>query len=194
MDGLGLSFDCPDGVIERLMTRYGEPHRHYHTWSHVLACLHARAELTSAAWPEVDLALLFHDAVYDPMAMDNEERSAELLLEEGRRAWLDENLLQRARPLVLATKHHAGPLSLEASIVVDADLSILGAQDATFDLYEQQIRAEYARVDEKAYVAGRRRVLESFALRPHIYTTTRAQGLWEQCARKNIARSLAMLP
>src|SRR6185312_15436443 len=151
-----LSFDCPPALLERLARRYAEPHRRYHTWEHVVACLDARRRLTGAALPEVDLALLFHDAIYDPMAHDNESRSADLLVEEGRRAWLGEELLQRARPLVEATRHGEDAAdSEEACIVVDADLSILGADPAVFDAYERAVRAEYAAVDDAAYAAGR---------------------------------------
>jgi predicted metal-dependent HD superfamily phosphohydrolase len=184
-----------DLLVARLLPRYAEPHRHYHTWSHVLACLEARRAIAGAALPEVDLALLFHDAVYEPLAHENEARSAELLVEEGRRAWLDEHLVQRARPLVLATKHGAGDEvdSEEACIVIDADLSILGADRATFARYEEAVRKEFAMVDDAAYVAGRTAVLRTFLERPSIYLTHRARRLWEASARQNLEESLAAL-
>jgi predicted metal-dependent HD superfamily phosphohydrolase len=81
-----ILLDCPSSLVERVSARYAEPHRRYHTWAHVLACFDARDRLTTAELPEVDLALLFHDAVYDPFAKDNEAGSARLLVEEGRRA------------------------------------------------------------------------------------------------------------
>jgi predicted metal-dependent HD superfamily phosphohydrolase len=136
---LSLSFECPASLLEHVFARYAEPHRRYHTWTHILACLEARQQITEAALPEVDLALLFHDAIYDPLANDNEVRSARLLVEEGRRAWIDERLLQRAQVLVAATKH-GGPSvaeTEEACIVADADLSILGSEWATFAEYER---------------------------------------------------------
>ncbi len=147
-----LSLEVPSSLLDRLRARYDEPHRRYHTWEHVLACLGARARLTDAALPEVDLALLFHDAVYEPFATDNEARSAELLLDEGRRAWLDDRLLQRAQALVLATAH-AQPHedSPEACLVVDADLSILGADRETFDAYERAVRGEYGAIDDATF-------------------------------------------
>ena len=189
-----LSFDAPATMLERLAARYAEPQRHYHTWAHVLACFDARDQLTRAKSPEIDLALLFHDAIYEPLAKDNEDKSAELLVEEGRRAWLDDGVLLRARALVAVTKHDAEPAgSEEACIVVDADLSILGADAARFDVYEDEVRREYAVVPEPAYVAGRRAVLQGFLARPKIYATRRGQELWEARARENLARSLARL-
>ncbi len=190
-----VSFDWPASLLCRLSARYAEPHRRYHTWAHVLACLDARRQITGASLPEVDLALLFHDAIYDPLASDNEVQSAQLLVEEGRRAWLHEELLQRAQVLVAATRHGGDGVidTEEACIVVDADLSILGADRATFDEYERLVRDEFACFDEATYAAGRGRVLRSFVERPTIYTTRRGQALWESRARRNLEISLARL-
>lgn len=177
--------------IERLRARYAEPHRRYHTWTHVEACLAARERIARGAPPEVDLALLFHDAIYDPRAHDNEERSAALMIEECK--GLDESLVQRAVPLVLATKHAASPSSEAARIVVDADLSILGADAATFDAYERDVRAEYAFVDDATFATGRAHVLRAFLDRDAIYETASARALWEAAARANLERSLRSL-
>ena len=180
--------NCPPPIVARLKLRYGEPHRRYHTWAPVEACLAARARIAPNAAPEVDLALLFHDAIYDPRAHDNEERSATLMIEECK--GLDEALVQRAVPLVLATKHAATPETEEARIVVDADLSILGADAATFDAYERDVRAEYAFVDDAAFATARARVLRAFLDRDTIYGTSAARALWEAAARANLERSL----
>ncbi len=190
-----LSFQCPPTLLERVVVRYAEPHRRYHTWAHILACFDARDALTSAASPAVDLALLFHDAIYEPLRQDNEARSAALLVEEGRRAWLDDRMLSRAQNLVLATAHgsatHLG--TEEASIVLDADLSILGGDETTFDEYERLVRQEYAQVEEAAYSAGRRAILSALLARATIFVTRVGRARWEEPARRNLARSLAKL-
>jgi len=177
----------PDAVRARLIARYGEPHRHYHTWSHVLACLDARERIAPFAPIAVDVALWFHDAIYDPKAHDNEERSAALMLEE-----LGDSA-KPAVPLVLATKHAAIPDTEEARLVVDADLSILGADEETFDIYERAVRQEYAFVPDAAFRTGRAHVLKSFLDRPTIFSTPVAQHLWESAARANLTRSLQSL-
>jgi predicted metal-dependent HD superfamily phosphohydrolase len=187
--------DTPASLLDRVSCRYAEPHRHYHTLTHIAACLDARAQITDSALPEVDLALLFHDAIYDPLASDNEGRSACLLVEEGRRAWLHEQRLQRARVLVLATRHGEEDVvhSEEACIVVDADLSILGSDREAFEEYERLVRREYAFVDDAAYRAGRLGVLQAFLERPSIYATGRGRQLWEARARRNLEASVASL-
>ena len=189
-----LSFDCPESLLARVVARYAEPHRRYHDWTHILACFDARDRLTQLRLPEVDLALLFHDAVYEPFASDNEAQSAELLVAEGRQAWLHELVLQRAKALVLATRH-AGtePDSVEAGIVLDADLSILGEAPAAFDTYERQVREEYAVVDAATYAEARSAILRGLLARPSIYATRRGQCLWESSARENLKGSLRRL-
>jgi predicted metal-dependent HD superfamily phosphohydrolase len=191
-----LSFDAPDTFFARLRARYAEAHRHYHTWEHVIACLDARDAITEVRWPAVDLALLFHDAVYEPGAGDNEARSAALLVEEGRRAWIDEHLLQRASKLVEATRRDVQDAdeSEEACVLRDADLAILGAERPAFDAYEENVRLEHCSLDDATYAAGRRAVLRAFLDRPSIYATQAARRLWEERARANLARSLARLP
>jgi predicted metal-dependent HD superfamily phosphohydrolase len=182
-----MKHPIPQAIRARLVARYGEAHRHYHTWSHVEACLAARERIAPDAPIAVDIALWFHDAIYDPRAHDNEAQSAALMLAElGPSA-------EPAVPLVMATKHAALPDTDEARIVVDADLSILGADLATFDAYERAVRAEYAFVLDEPFRAGRAHVLQSFVDRGTIFSTSAARALWERPARENLARSLRAL-
>ena len=69
-----------DAIFHDLTARYAEPQRAYHTMEHVTECLsHFDTARHLLARPdEVELALWFHDAVYDPRRGDNEEQSARL--------------------------------------------------------------------------------------------------------------------
>ena len=75
----------PAPLLEGLRTRYAEPQRHYHNWLHIEAMLkHFRRWEDEFHRPEPVLwALYWHDAVYDPLAQDNEEQSAQLLEREA---------------------------------------------------------------------------------------------------------------
>jgi predicted metal-dependent HD superfamily phosphohydrolase len=182
----------PTSLISRLMARYAEPHRRYHTWSHVATVFDASERISDDRSREIALAILFHDAVYDPKSHDNEEKSAELLLSEGRLVDEDEVVLKKARAMVLATKHfEREPESEQACIMVDADLSILGADDVTFDAYEDAIRQEYAFATDAQFATGRALVCQIFLDQPHIFHTPAARELWEKKAKDNLARSLA---
>jgi predicted metal-dependent HD superfamily phosphohydrolase len=194
MDALRLSFDCPAPVLARVCARYAEPHRRYHTLAHLDACFDARDRLTDEPSPAVDLALLFHDAVYDPLASDNEARSADVMEAEAGGLTLEPAVIARARQLILATRHgEAVVVGADARVVLDADLSILGAAPEVFDAYERAVREEYAAVDEAAYRVGRMRVLRAMVDRPTLYASERGRALWEASARRNVTRSLARL-
>jgi len=87
----------------------------------------------------------------------------------------------------------SGADSEEACIVIDADLSILGADADAFASYEAQVREEYACVDEATYAEARTRVLLSFLNREAIYATCVGRRLWEARARRNLEGSLGRL-
>ena len=55
-------------LYARLLAAYSEPQRHYHGVQHILECLqHFDQIRTQLQQPSlVELALWFHDAVYDP--------------------------------------------------------------------------------------------------------------------------------
>ena len=71
--GCGARTDGAE-VHAGLVSRYAEPHRAYHTLQHLAECLTLFAEVRHLVpHPhEVELALWFHDAVYDVHASDNE--------------------------------------------------------------------------------------------------------------------------
>lgn len=176
-----------------LQRRYSEPQRHYHTMQHLGECLAwFEQEKRLAERPgEVALALWFHDAVYDVHAHDNEARSADwarsAMLERG----ATKEAAERVHALVMATRHDAVPEGRDAELLIDIDLSILGAERARFDEYERQVHAEYAFVPDEIRRPRRRAILQRFLARPAIYTTPRMHALLEARARANLARSIA---
>jgi predicted metal-dependent HD superfamily phosphohydrolase len=182
-------------LAAELKAAYSEPHRRYHTLAHVEKCL---AELRSAWFyavhlHEIEWALLFHDVVYDPRRQDNEARSADWacrVMDELRRP---EDEKARVRSMILATAHSAEPRTPDEALLLDADLSILGADEAVFDEYDRAVRVEYAWVPEQAYRNARAQVLRSFLSREPIYHTALFRGRYEEPARANLRRALARL-
>ena len=182
------------GLMNQLVAAYSERHRHYHTLQHLRECLaQFEAAATLARRPaEVELALWFHDAVYDPPRKDNEERSADWARASVLAAGCSAEAAQRIAALVLATKTHVAPAGDDdAALLLDVDLSILGAAPARFAEYERQIRAEYAHVPEAEFRAGRARVLQGFLARDRIYSTDAFHDALEARARANLEHSLA---
>jgi predicted metal-dependent HD superfamily phosphohydrolase len=191
---LGAS-GAPDPVFESLAARYAEPHRAYHTLVHIEHCLGEFEEARSLAREPsaVELALWFHDAVYDPSAMDNEEKSAAWAVEVARNAGLAEALGRRVAGMILESTHRALPADPDARIFADIDLAILGQPEGVFDEYERQVRREYAWVPEPLFRANRAAILRSFLQRPALYGTDFFRGKYQNAARSNLERSLLRL-
>jgi predicted metal-dependent HD superfamily phosphohydrolase len=191
---LGATTD-PGPVYCALTTAYAEPHRAYHTAAHLDDCL---AELDPARAlavrpDEVELALWFHDALYDPRAADNEERSAAWAADALTAAGVTAEVAARVRELILATKHAAVPTDPDARLLVDIDLAILGRPAEVFDAYDRAIRVEYQWVPEDQYRVGRARILRGFLARPRIYQMDPFHLRLEVVARANLARAIARL-
>ena len=62
--------------FQELIARYSEPHRKYHTCRHLEECFEKLSELRSEALHphEVELALWFHDAIYEKDSSENEDK------------------------------------------------------------------------------------------------------------------------
>ena len=187
---LGLPAD--PALLERLLTSYAEPARHYHTLQHLNECLDLfeRVAHLAARPGEAALALWFHDAVYVPLAKDNEARSADWAGEALRAAGTSDTVVERIEALIMATAHHEAPQGSDVRLVIDVDLAILGSSPARFAEYEQQIRSEYAAVPAGLYAEKRREVLAGFLARPVIYATPELHAQLEQQARMNLRRAV----
>lgn len=183
----------PVRLLAELVAAYAEPHRAYHTLQHLSECFAHRDACPIA--PEdpaaLELALWFHDAIYDTKRDDNEVRSAEW----ARRALADlpVDRLDRLEQLILVTRHAADPTTPDQELLLDIDLSILGADAARFEEYEAQVRSEYAWVPEAAYRDARGRILRGFLARPVLFHTADFSQRFEAQARINLRRSLDRL-
>ena len=187
-----LGLPQPEGLCGGLLAAYNEPQRHYHTLQHLGECLALADDLKAEAerFDEIELALWFHDAVYDVHAHDNEARSAQWAVTALRAAGLGEQACHRIHDLVMATRHSALPDTPDAALLTDIDLSILGAPQPRFAEYERQIRSEYSWVAPDIYAARRHAVLQGFLEREHIYATPALRHRFEEQGRRNLAHAL----
>jgi predicted metal-dependent HD superfamily phosphohydrolase len=124
---------------------------------------------------------------------DNEQKSAEWAKAAALRSGLSVPAAERVYDLVMVTRHRAQPESTDAKILVDIDLSILGAPSERFDEYEGQVREEYAWVPWLLFRRKRRQILEEFIARPRIFNTDCFVESHEAQARSNLQRSLEKL-
>lgn len=184
-------------MTPEIRARYEEPHRRYHTLEHIADCLAQLSEVEGLDANDrrvLELAIWWHDAIYDPTRSDNEEASAHLarsdLVAIGEPAMVIDEVVR----LTLLTKGHtvAAGDRLGATLV-SIDLSILGREPVAYDRYAAQVRDEYGFVPDDAFRTGRSAVLRHFLEAEAIYADPDFAERYEASARANLNRELAAL-
>lgn len=193
MTSLGLPGEAE--MFEALVAAYSEKHRHYHSGKHIAHCLRELDSVPNIAHEaaEVEIALWFHDAVYDPYSANNEERSADWACKLLNRHNVSAARVERVRTHILATRHAVPATTPDSQLVVDVDLSILGADEASYAAFEADVRKEYRWVPVILFRRKRAEILESFLERPRIYNTEPFYARYELQARHNLAAAITAL-
>ena len=189
--GLAENYD----TYQKLIAAYSEKHRAYHTLEHIDACFrHFDFVLEEAKYSqEIELALWFHDVVYKPFSATNEEDSALLAKEFLSLNSVEPEIVDRINNLIILTKDHAMPRSIDGKLMLDIDLSILGAEEHIYAQFEKNVRKEYKRVPSFIFKKKRREILTSFFDRPRIYHTAYFFDRLEIQAKRNLEWAIANL-
>jgi predicted metal-dependent HD superfamily phosphohydrolase len=182
----------PDALVAELAAAYGEPHRAYHTATHVAEVLgwfdRVADDLGWQRPAETYVAVVFHDAIYAPGAKDNEARSAEW----ARRAGLAVDANRVAELINLTARHGSiDAVDPEAALFLDCDMAIVGSSPDAFDAYDRAIAIEYKQVPPDAYRAGRRAFLQGLLGKPRIFLSDYFHAKLDAQARTNLRRALA---
>ncbi len=182
--------------LAALRRRYAEPHRAHHTQAHIDALLAALPNQPLHDPAAVELAIWYHDAIYDPQRTDNEARSADLLQADLRHL-AHPALVAAAATMIRATADHRLPDDLPAAlrddtaIFLDLDMAILGADPDAYDAYAAGIAAEYRPVHgPEKYAAGRASFLRAALARDRLFLTDRHHASLDAQARRNLEREL----
>lgn len=183
-------------IAEMLFAKYSEKHRAYHNLWHISVLLAGVAALQSdlADVESVQLAVWFHDAIYEPRKQTNEMESAAFAVESLSVLNFPTVKIKRVEKMILATeKHKAKGLDEDGRLFLDLDLSILSAAPAVYKKYAQAIRHEYSFVHEELYRKKRCEILRKFLQREKIFYTNKLEKLTESVARANIANEIEEL-
>ena len=184
--------------IELARRSYDSPGRHYHTWTHIEACLREAATLDFDDPLALYAALLYHDAIYVAGAKDNEARSAQLAASQlqGCAAYSPESIRRIDHLILLTASHGALPDNAphDDQLLIDIDLSILATAPAIYDGYARQVRDEWVPgvASDAQYAQGRAAFLRGMLKAPRIFHSAEFK-VRESAARANIARELAAL-
>lgn len=177
-------------VFQKLKELYSEPQRKYHNTSHIHHCLEQLEYVRHLPNdPEaVEMAIWFHDAIYDSRFSDNELRSAKFALNVLRLGKLHDSFNMKVSALIMHTRHLRPPKDIDAQILVDIDLSSLGKPWREFVLDSMYISEEYAHALDTDFRIGRGMFFQKFLMRPTIYLTQYFHGKYEAQARENMER------
>jgi len=184
-----------EAMLHQLTAAYTASGRHYHTLQHVQTLLEAvqRAAATLHDAAAVQLAVWFHDAVYNPLRDDNEARSAALALKFLAESTWPSARQQRVAHLIERTKDHTQPPPADDTdlhLFLDADLGILGTSETNYWQYARQVRQEYHLVPDFLYQRGRCKVLAKLLTTPVLYQTEHYRTRLEAAARHNLHAEL----
>ena len=186
---------------------HGAPERHYHNLDHLvhgLTEIQVWARNTNPSVKDIDTvrkAFWFHDAVYehDQTTVSNEEASARL--------WLSSDLGNTSEvstvdmgpaDLIRATDHFQESSVSHSlkSVMLGADLAILGQEANLYSNYAAAIRAEYAHVPQAQYQANRCKALKHLLLKAEanqLYTDVHFSQLYNHQAIFNLSKEITNL-
>jgi predicted metal-dependent HD superfamily phosphohydrolase len=193
LEQLRLASGVSDLTMAGVLNRYAQLHRHYHGLYHI-AFLYALqnhfVELGQAVPnPEIYRAILYHDAVYDPLSKTNEYDSAELYYSHGgeRDDWVYNAIMATA-------DHSADRLMMtadddEREWFVGLDLVLLACPWPMFVLNNKLIRLEYSQVSDADWNGGRTSFTKKLS-EQRIYRHPLLCRLFEDRAHENISKLL----
>jgi predicted metal-dependent HD superfamily phosphohydrolase len=184
----------PEEQFHSLIKAYSENHRAYHNFNHIEQCLMEFDQVRKYLdLPDlVEIAIWYHDVIYNTRSDRNEEESALLAERELNNLGIKKKSIKTVHNLILSTKHNDEPKNSDTKYLIDIDLSILGAASNIFKEYENNIRKEYKWVPKFIYQKERFEVLKSFLRRKHIFYTGLFREKYEHQARTNINSVLSV--
>ena len=179
----------------KLCDLYAQPHRRYHTLKHISDSLNLFEEIKKRIHDPYtfELALWFHDIIYQTDNKDNEARSAVYAQETLQNLGLEKDQIDTIAHYILLTKHPSQPNTDDEKYLLDIDLSILGESPVIYDKYTQAIREEYKNIPDDIYAKGRTKVLRAFLAQTSIYHTDYFKEKYEDQALANIHNELDSL-
>jgi len=177
--------------FDDIVSSYSTKKRNYHNLSHLESCFSVYDNYFDSN-PTIELAIWYHDYIYNPLANDNEEKSAEISKPIVKDI-INSVASDKIEKLILSTKDHIA-FDYESEVLIDIDLSILGSKDYLYDQYEENIRREYWMIKDSIYKKARINILNNFIKKNYIYNTfVFRNSLFEYRAKQNIQKAIYKL-
>lgn len=197
-------------VYNNIVNAYCSSHRHYHTLNHIEFMLDKIDEMFNiyqfTDCPSKKFAIycatFLHDIYYAPQE-DNEfsdvEISATIAIDYLKYIGIESaETLEHIYELILLTKTHTIDKSLYTnqtmqSIMIDADIAIMGVHRENYLQYAKDIAVEYSFVDDTTFRQGREKFLRDILSKDAIFNTEYMCQVYESDARLNIRTEVSVL-
>ncbi len=190
-----FQFNENKSELSMIINMYQEKHRAYHNLDHVEGCLKQLDRYKDEINDRniIELAIWYHDIIYNPYKKDNELKSAESSSEFLLKQNANDHLIQKVYDLILSTIHVEKPKNQLEAIIMDIDITILGSSEKVYEEYCAEIRKEYKWVPSIIYRKKRKEIMTRFLERKQLYFTDYFYSSLENQARFNISQEIQRL-
>lgn len=185
-----------DELFSNILQHYSEKDRHYHNLTHIqkmldFSFLHADKIQDIET---LQLAIFYHDIIYNSMSKNNETDSAALAVEQLSSTNFPKEKIRLVEQFIVSTQKHFLLIAhSDLDYFLDFDLAILGTERTVYEDYAEKIRKEYKWVPSFLYNKNRKKVLQHFLERESIYFTEIFRKQYEVIARENLAFEIEVM-
>ena len=181
--------DHSETIHQQLVQAYEEPGRFYHTIKHIQCCLRLLEDVEDMAGNADALALSiwFHDAIYQPGASDNEQRSADWFMTETQGVFGDDfrNIVYGH---IIATLHCNSEIKdHDSRLMIDIDLSSFGMPWSVFLRDSENVRKEFPQLSDDEFYPKQCAFSQSLLGKSHFFQSDYFYRHYEDQARLNLA-------
>lgn len=185
--------NIPDGssiIYQQLLDAYKEPQRVYHNLEHIECCLSIFDQVSHLLKnPDaVELAIWFHDAIYQLGDCNNEQLSADLFMKLTDGLFQD-NFREAVYQHIMATCHSSTQITdHDTQLMVDIDLSSFGLPWADFLRDSKKVRQEMNHICDTEYYQKQITFQQRLLSRPSFFYSDYFGEHYEAQARSNLAK------
>ena len=184
---LDSAIDESAAIHAKLIDSYSEPQRFYHTLVHIEHCLSLFDKIQhDLQYPDaLELAIWYHDVVYTPGAIDNEQLSADQFMEASDGVF-DDTLRDTVYRHIMATVHNGSEASdADTKYMVDIDLSSFGRPWPDFIQDSDNLRLEMENLPDDVFYQKQAAFQDKLFGRPRFFKSDYFYDNFEAQARQN---------
>lgn len=187
-------------IVNVAHTMYQINNLPYHNPTHIHRMVSDAQQILSyygqSMTDELYLAIWFHDIVYRPGYIDNEQNSARLFKSVAEATDISINVNYVCKLINLTASHTEyltnvlSTTSGHEQIIMDSDIIGLADNYADYHKSSQAIRQEFAHQSDAEFQKGRKWFLTTMLSKPRLYYTDYAYNNYEERARSNMELEL----